>query len=114
MRRLYMDGRLMRFNHMNKTYAGRMVLDNIHMTLYSGDRIALTGVNGSGKSTLLRIAAGLVKPDQSAARELSHGKEIIIGYVPERFSPLRFTAHEYLSHMGQIAGIPAKELGNRV
>jgi reactive intermediate/imine deaminase len=105
---------LMLLDHIHKSYHRRLVLDNIHMTLNRGDAIALTGVNGSGKSTLLRIAAGLVGPDRGGTRKLTHGMEMIIGYVPERFSQLRFTAEQYLFHMGRIAGIPANALNSRV
>lgn len=32
----------------------KKVLDNINISLNSGDRVALIGANGSGKSTLLK------------------------------------------------------------
>lgn len=34
----------------------------LNWTLYSGERIALTGANGSGKSTLLKVIAGQLEP----------------------------------------------------
>lgn len=34
----------------------------LNRTLYSGERIALTGANGSGKSTLLKVIAGQLQP----------------------------------------------------
>jgi 2-iminobutanoate/2-iminopropanoate deaminase len=104
----------MLLDNIHKSYHQRLVLNHIQMALYSGDAVALTGVNGSGKSTLLRIAAGLVRPDRGGIRKLTLGKELIIGYVPERFSPLRFTAEEYLFHMGRIAGISTLELNRRI
>lgn len=38
------------------------VLDNISLTLASGDFVAVVGRSGSGKSTLLRLVAGLEAP----------------------------------------------------
>lgn len=35
------------------------LLDNIHLTLHKGDRIALIGKSGSGKSTLLKVLSGM-------------------------------------------------------
>jgi ATP-binding cassette subfamily F protein 3 len=36
---------------------GRLLLDNVHLTIRGGDRILITGRNGAGKTTLLRALA---------------------------------------------------------
>lgn len=56
------------FKDISKSYSGNKILDNINMTLYKGDRIALLGKNGSGKTTLLRIVTGEEQPDTGAAK----------------------------------------------
>src|SRR5438128_12128346 len=38
-----------------------LVLNNINLTMYEGEIIAILGKSGSGKSTLLRIIAGLIE-----------------------------------------------------
>ena len=45
-----------------------VVLENVDLTIKSGEIIGLLGRSGSGKSTLLRIIAGLIKPSSGAAR----------------------------------------------
>lgn len=56
------------FKDISKAYSGNKILDNINMTLYKGDRIALLGRNGSGKTTLLRMVTGEEQPDTGAAK----------------------------------------------
>jgi iron complex transport system ATP-binding protein len=45
------------------TLAGRVVLNDISLSLVSGHLVALVGPNGAGKTTLLRALAGLVPSD---------------------------------------------------
>ena len=47
---------------------GRALLDDVSLTVSSGDRIAIVGLNGSGKTTLLRILAGVLAPDDGVVR----------------------------------------------
>jgi ATPase subunit of ABC transporter with duplicated ATPase domains len=56
------------FKDISKAYSENKILDNINMTLYKGDRIALLGRNGSGKTTLLRIVTGEEQPDTGVAK----------------------------------------------
>ena len=43
-------------------YNKKVVLDNINLTVTSGETVAIIGPSGSGKSTLLRLMVGLTKP----------------------------------------------------
>ncbi|MCI8331616.1 MAG: ABC transporter ATP-binding protein [Clostridiales bacterium] len=42
--------------------AERKVIDQLNMTIHSGERIALVGLNGAGKTTLVKLLCGLYKP----------------------------------------------------
>jgi NitT/TauT family transport system ATP-binding protein len=44
-----------------------LVLENVDLTIRSGEIVGLLGRSGSGKSTLLRIIAGLISPSSGAA-----------------------------------------------
>ncbi|MDR3361801.1 MAG: ATP-binding cassette domain-containing protein [Desulfovibrio sp.] len=49
--------------NLGKSYAGRMVLDNLNFSMRPGEFVSVVGRSGCGKSTLLRHMAGLEIPD---------------------------------------------------
>lgn len=56
--------------HMSYTVRGRRILDDISLTLHSGEIYGLVGRNGAGKTTLLSALAGQVIPDAGCTLEL--------------------------------------------
>jgi cobalt/nickel transport system ATP-binding protein len=57
------SGTLFRLTGVRYAYdARRRVLDDVHLHLEAGERLALLGANGSGKTTLLHLMVGLLKP----------------------------------------------------
>jgi lipopolysaccharide transport system ATP-binding protein len=40
----------------------KLILDDIDLSVYSGEKIGIVGANGSGKSTLLKVICGILKP----------------------------------------------------
>ncbi|WP_420595934.1 ABC-F family ATP-binding cassette domain-containing protein [Deinococcus sp.] len=49
--------------HVNRSYGGRLILNNVALKLRQGDRVALMGANGTGKTTLLKLLSGELQPD---------------------------------------------------
>ena len=43
-------------------YGGRLILDNINLTIENGETVAILGQSGCGKTTLLRHIMGLHRP----------------------------------------------------
>ena len=58
----------------------RALLEDLFLTISSGDRIGVVGINGVGKSTLLRIIAGDLKPDSG---DLRRGRGVQVGMLDQ-------------------------------
>ncbi len=54
---------ILSMEHLEKSYTGRMVLDDASFFLQEGEKVGIIGINGTGKSTLLRMIAGEEEPD---------------------------------------------------
>lgn len=54
---------LLELRGISKSFGANQVLDNIDMTIYRGEAVAIIGPSGTGKSTILRIIAGLLAAD---------------------------------------------------
>ena len=50
--------------NVSKNLGKKQILDNVSLTVNSGEVIGVVGSNGSGKTTLLRLISGLLYPDQ--------------------------------------------------
>ncbi len=49
--------------NLSRQFAGRLVLQNVSLSLQAGEYVAIVGESGVGKSTLLNLVAGLDRPD---------------------------------------------------
>ena len=47
-------------------FGSRTVLDQLSLSVATGEVVALLGPSGAGKSTLLRVIAGLLQPDEGS------------------------------------------------
>jgi ATP-binding cassette subfamily F protein uup len=66
--------------NVHRSFGIRRVLEDISVTINTGEHVGLVGVNGSGKSTLVRILAGLDAPDQG---EVIHRRGANIAYLEQ-------------------------------
>ena len=57
---------LIELKGVSKSFGANTVLDNLDLTIYRGEAVAIIGPSGTGKSTILRIIAGLLLPDKGA------------------------------------------------
>ena len=61
--------------HISKTFPGIVALNNVNMSVMSGEVHALLGENGAGKSTLIKIFSGYHQPDKGGEMLLA-GKPV--------------------------------------
>lgn len=71
---------LLTVKNIQKSFNGKVVLNNISFTVEKGDKIALIGINGIGKTTLCEILEGNLKPDSG---EVLWGATIQNSYFPQ-------------------------------
>ncbi|HVX29483.1 MAG TPA: ABC transporter ATP-binding protein, partial [Nitrolancea sp.] len=78
--------------------------------------VGLLGANGAGKSTLIKLLLGLQSPASGDATVLGYNVRTEplrmrehVGYMPESESlPLDVTAADFVGHMAEISGLPAR------
>lgn len=68
---------ILRVDNVTFYYDSVPALENVNLTIYRGDFLAVIGPNGSGKTTLLKIMVGLLKP--------ARGQVFLFGQEIEKF-----------------------------
>ena len=76
---------------------GRAVLDDVSLSVQSGEVVALLGPSGIGKSTLLRVVAGIIAPDNG--RVIVHGVEVTGLPTHRRGVGMVFQDNQLFPHM---------------
>ena len=91
-------------------YGNKVVLENVNLTLRSGERIGLLGVNGAGKTTLVKTIAGVLSPLSGAA---TFNKGLEVGYFAQHQLEMLRDDESPLWHLKRISGnVREQELRN--
>ena len=96
--------------NLTKMYGSQKALDNVSMTIESGQITGLLGPNGAGKSTLMKIITGSIIPEEGNV--LVNGIDVLkeplrvqrtLGYLPEHNPQyLEMYVQEYLAYVAAI------------
>lgn len=109
-----MNEPLITIKNVSKQYGNHLILENINLSLYDNDFIALVGKSGGGKSTLLRLIAGF-EPYSSGEiifmnqRITSLNKQMRIMFQEDRLLPW-MTVSENISFRSRGQQIKEKAL----
>lgn len=79
---------VLKTNRLTKTYRDCKALDELTVSLPTGQIIGLLGPNGSGKTTLIKLAAGLLTPTSGTVKicgtEVGPETKAMVSYLPDR------------------------------
>jgi len=100
-------------NRLFKAFGRNLVLRDVNLDVYPGERITIFGPNGAGKSTLIKILAMLIKPDSGQIQILganlkSNRQNIrkLVGVVTHNtFLYEDLTGHENLTFYAKMFGL---------
>lgn len=105
---------------LRKVFGNTVAVDNLTLSVGSGEVFGFLGPNGAGKTTTVKMLLGLVYPTAGQARILDHapGDPAVmdrIGFLPEhfRFHPW-LTAADFLDLHSRLYGMPADRRRQRI
>lgn len=76
---------LMRMDQVSYSYPVRgLVLNQVNMSLFAGERVSLEGGNGAGKTTLLNLLVGLNKPKSGSVFAFGKVRSVEADFVEVR------------------------------
>ena len=113
---------MIEIKHVTKTFGTKKAVDDLDLTIPTGEIIGFIGPNGAGKTTTIKMMTGVLNPDEGDI--LINGKSIQkepleakrqFGLVPD--SPdmfLRLKGLEYLNFMGDIYEVDTQVRQQRI
>jgi ABC-2 type transport system ATP-binding protein len=103
---------LAEISHVNKSYGGKPVVQDVSFTLEKGEVLGLVGPNGAGKTTTIRMLMDIIKPDSGEisvfGRPLNEQAKNKIGYLPEERGLYRkMKVYDNLIYLASLKNVPS-------
>ncbi len=91
--------------NVSKTFGTFKALDDVSLTVGTGELVALLGPSGSGKTTLLRIIAGLERADPGSGEMFFHDEDVARRHVSARGVGFVFQHYALFRHMSVFENV---------
>src|SRR5438445_9541477 len=113
---------MIELQHVTKRYGVKTAVDELDLTIGSGELFAFLGPNGAGKTTTIKMMVGLLFPTQGVVRIGGHDLATagdkarqLLSYVPDQpFLYEKLTGREFLHFIADMYGLPAEEAEQRI
>ena len=104
---------MIEFENVTRSYAHKLAVDRLTLTIPAGELFALLGPNGAGKTTTIKMLTGLLRPTEGSVRVCGHDvvsdlrrASLSVGYVPEEpFLYDKLTGREFLEFVAEMRGL---------
>jgi ABC-2 type transport system ATP-binding protein len=94
-----------------KNFGSKRAVDQLDLTVHSGELFAFLGPNGAGKTTTIKMICGLLTPTAGTVRVGGHDASTrqarqLIGYVPDQpYLYDKLTGREFLKFVVEMYGL---------
>jgi ABC-2 type transport system ATP-binding protein len=113
---------MIEFNNVTRSYARKVAVEKLTLTVPSGELFALLGPNGAGKTTTIKMLTGLLRPTEGSVRVCGHdlvadvrSATRSIGYVPqEPFFYDKLSGREFLQFTAEMRGLDETTVDGRI
>jgi ABC-2 type transport system ATP-binding protein len=97
-------------HHIVKSYADKVVVDNLSFSVAQNEIFGLIGPNGAGKTTTIRMMMDIIKPDSGEVtilgQKLTEASKNRLGYLPEeRGLYKKLTVMDSIIYLASLKGM---------
>jgi len=100
-------------NHILKSYADKIVVDDLSFSVPQNEIFGLIGPNGAGKTTTIRMMMDIIKPDSGditiLGENLTEASKNRLGYLPEERGLYRkLTVMDSIIYLASLKGMDSR------
>jgi len=105
-------------NHIVKSFADKVVVNDLSFSVAQGEIFGLIGPNGAGKTTTIRMMMDIIKPDSGdvtiLGEKLSESTKNKLGYLPEeRGLYKKLGVLDSIVYLASLKGVDARSAEER-
>jgi len=113
---------MIELDHVTRKYGSKVAVDDLTLTIGSGELFAFLGPNGAGKTTTIKMMTGLLQPTSGSIRlagfdvSADHRQaKRSLGYVPdEPYLYEKLTGREFLEFMADMHALDRQHAARKI